>query len=45
VIAKDTKGNLITKLVRVVTVNPSTGETAFANAGDLDGLTIVVIED
>jgi hypothetical protein len=45
VTARDSKGNVIKKLVRVAAANPSTGETAFTNAGDLDGLSIIVIED
>lgn len=41
----DKNGNVVTKLVRVVTTNRFTGETVFAPDADLGGLTIVVTED
>lgn len=45
VTAVDRNGNLVTKLVRVVSTNKFTGETVFAPDTDLGGLTIVVTED
>lgn len=43
--ALDQNGNLVTKLVRVVSTNKLTGETVFAPDTDLGGLTIMITED
>lgn len=41
----DTHGRRVTRLVRVASSNPATGETVFSPDTDLGGLTIEVVED